>query len=210
MRCGWFTDQNGDRIDQEMTFPGDHPVFPGQPKGLRCVLQERGLYVHGLKPSCARVRDHVEDGSCCLTRLLSIQPDFQAQKSSLEETIEEAGHLCIFLPKFHCELNPIEFFWGLAKRYTRGIKTYLLNNLDIGSQLIIYIIAKCTYNFTKLKDLVPEAFESIDVLTIRRWEHRMWRWIDAYKDGLNVTQANFAVKQYKSHRRIPQRVADTA
>jgi len=26
----------------------------------------------------------------------------------LETLIKEAGHECIFLPKFHCELNPIE------------------------------------------------------------------------------------------------------
>jgi hypothetical protein len=26
----------------------------------------------------------------------------------LESLIKNAGHKCIFLPKFHCELNPIE------------------------------------------------------------------------------------------------------
>ncbi|KIJ50479.1 hypothetical protein M422DRAFT_159765, partial [Sphaerobolus stellatus SS14] len=41
------------------------------------------------------------------------------QKSLVQEVIEEAGHLCIFLPKFHCELNFIEFFWGAVKRYLR-------------------------------------------------------------------------------------------
>jgi len=33
------------------------------------------------------------------------------------------GHLCIFLPKFHCELNFIKFFWGVVKKY-------LYNNCD--------------------------------------------------------------------------------
>jgi hypothetical protein len=28
----------------------------------------------------------------------------------VQEVIEAAGHLCLFLPKFHCELNYIEFF----------------------------------------------------------------------------------------------------
>jgi hypothetical protein len=39
-----------------------------------------------------------------------LQPDFQQQKSLVQEVIEAAGHLCILLPKFHCELNFIEFF----------------------------------------------------------------------------------------------------
>lgn len=30
----------------------------------------------------------------------------------VEELIRSAGHKCIFLPKFHCELNPIEMVSG--------------------------------------------------------------------------------------------------
>jgi len=43
-----------------------------------------------------------------MARLLSKQDDFRSQKSQVEEMITERGHLCIFLPKFHCKLNPIE------------------------------------------------------------------------------------------------------
>ena len=42
------------------------------------------------------------------TRLMSQQDDFVNQPSMLETLIKDAGHECIFLPKFHCELNPIE------------------------------------------------------------------------------------------------------
>jgi hypothetical protein len=52
-----------------------------------------------------------------------LQPDFEEQKSLVQETIEAAGHLCIFLLKFYCELNfivrIIEFFWGAVKKYLR-------------------------------------------------------------------------------------------
>ena len=34
---------------------------------------------------------------------------------------EENGHTCIMLPKFHCELNPIERCWAQEKPYTRAI-----------------------------------------------------------------------------------------
>ncbi|KIK25387.1 hypothetical protein PISMIDRAFT_32273, partial [Pisolithus microcarpus 441] len=54
---------------------------------------------------------------CCNKQILECQPDFQEQKSLVQETIEGLGHLCIFLPKFHCELNFIEFFWGKIKKY---------------------------------------------------------------------------------------------
>jgi hypothetical protein len=43
-----------------------------------------------------------------MARILSHQEDFKNQVSMLEQIITAAGHLCIFLPKFHCELNPIE------------------------------------------------------------------------------------------------------
>ncbi|KAA8893425.1 hypothetical protein FN846DRAFT_529170 [Sphaerosporella brunnea] len=36
---------------------------------------------------------------------LSAQPDFKGQRSRIEEVVEDAGHLVMFYPKFHCELN---------------------------------------------------------------------------------------------------------
>jgi len=40
--------------------------------------------------------------------ILSKQDYFTNQISMLKTLIKEASHECIFLPKFHCELNPIE------------------------------------------------------------------------------------------------------
>jgi hypothetical protein len=64
---------------------------------------------------------------------LSKQPDFAATKSLIAELIEGwregkgkgvAGpvFICRFLPKFHCELNPIERVWGYAKLLIRERK----------------------------------------------------------------------------------------
>ncbi|KAI0754667.1 hypothetical protein C8Q80DRAFT_1140315 [Daedaleopsis nitida] len=52
-------------------------------------------------------------GTCCATHIFEDQPDFWAQKSRVRDVIEAAGHICIFLPKFHCEINYIEYFWGV-------------------------------------------------------------------------------------------------
>jgi hypothetical protein len=79
----------------------------GEAKGLQQVLEERGFNVHRMRAKCKPVCPW-ENGDCCMARLLSKQDDFANQVSMLETLIQEAGHECIFLPKFHCELNPIE------------------------------------------------------------------------------------------------------
>lgn len=76
----------------------------------------------GLDSLSARSEGDAEEGDlvrsrdCCMTRVLSLQPDFVAEKPLLQLLIEQAGHKCLFLPKFHCELNPIEMVWGQTKR----------------------------------------------------------------------------------------------
>ncbi|KAG0144232.1 hypothetical protein CROQUDRAFT_47629, partial [Cronartium quercuum f. sp. fusiforme G11] len=46
----------------------------------------------------------------CWSKILGSQSDFASEKPLLQMVIEEVGHICLFLPKFHCELNPIEIF----------------------------------------------------------------------------------------------------
>jgi hypothetical protein len=55
------------------------------------------------------------DNWCCMYRVLSLQDDFQQEKPLIQSIIEDAGHVCLFLPRFHCELNPIEMLWGYGK-----------------------------------------------------------------------------------------------
>jgi hypothetical protein len=51
-----------------------------------------------------------------MTMFLSQQDDFRHEKPQLQLKIEARGHICAFLPKFHCELNPIEMVWGYSKQ----------------------------------------------------------------------------------------------
>lgn len=53
---------------------------------------------------------------CCMRKVISEQDDFLNEKPLLQIIIEQAGHKCYFLPKFHCELNPIEMYWGWVKK----------------------------------------------------------------------------------------------
>jgi hypothetical protein len=55
------------------------------------------------------------DEWCCMSRVLSLQEDFRNERPLIQTIIENAGHVCLFLPRFHCELNAIEMLWGYAK-----------------------------------------------------------------------------------------------
>lgn len=99
--------------------------------------------------------------------------------------IEARGHVCLFLPKFHCELNFIEMFWGAAKRDTR---------------------ANCNYKWNEgFRQTVIAALNSVSTLTIRRFARRSWRYFDAYKDGHDLVHAEIVVNEYTSHRRVRTR-----
>ncbi|KAI8140221.1 cytochrome P450 [Fennellomyces sp. T-0311] len=58
--------------------------------------------------------------------MLSQQPDFNGQKTMLEEVVVEKGHIFDLYPKFHCETNWIERYWGAAKLIARRECDYSL------------------------------------------------------------------------------------
>ncbi|KIK32680.1 hypothetical protein CY34DRAFT_100942, partial [Suillus luteus UH-Slu-Lm8-n1] len=84
-----------------------------------------------LKAKCLPVCPFESKG-CCMACLLSQQDDFANQESMLKTMIKKTGHICIFLPKFRCELNPIEMYWGWCKyRYQETPK----NSFDEAKKL---------------------------------------------------------------------------
>lgn len=169
-----------------MVFDQNHPdpSLRGKPKGMRVVLQERGLWRSGLLKKCDIGCPPGEE-DCCAFSIMSRQPDFVAQRSQLEEVILSAGHKAIFYPKFHCELNYIENFWGAAKRYTR---------------------ANCDYTWSGLQERVPLGLASVPLAEIRRYARKAFRYMDIYRKGLTGKLADFAAKKYRSHRRVPESI----
>src|ERR1700720_2484893 len=67
-----------------------------------------------------------EDKWCCMYKVMSLQDDFVNEKPQLQHDLEARGHICLFLPKFHCELNPIELVWGYAK-YCESLFSFKLS-----------------------------------------------------------------------------------
>ncbi len=75
----------------------------GIPKGMKLVLQERG--VDSLGMNALKMRE-----------VLGSHEDFRSVKTLVEELVESRSHICLFYPKFHCELNAIEQCWCHAKK----------------------------------------------------------------------------------------------
>lgn len=183
LKDGWYVDGEGVRHVQKMTFETNHPRYPGMPKGAKAILTERGLWESGLKHSCKTTsRQCLESGNCCAIALLSKQPDFREQRCMIEEYLNSQGQFVLFFPKFHCECNWIEQFWGACKRFTRE---------------------KCTYSITGLRDNIPAAMCQVDDgPSTLRFFNRSKRIMEAYAKGLTMDTQEFQNRVYRSHRRL--------
>jgi len=64
----------------------------------------------------------------------------------IDKILEQNGHKCLYLPPYHCDLNPIEFIWSTMKRKVAEV------NID--------------HKNAEIPRLVQEAFETI---TVNEW-----------------------------------------
>ena len=88
-----------------------------------------------------------------------------------------------FYPKFNCELDYFEFFWGAVKWHTRGD-------------------CSCSFALTGL--------DYASLHTIQRFANQSGRWIYSYIAGLNDMQKEFSERQEKSHRCVRERLVNIA
>ena len=113
--------------------------------------------------------------------------DFKDKTTLLQELVESLGHICIYLPKFHCELNPIESCWCQAKNVLR---------------------AHCNGSIVGLQKIIPESLDGIPMDTIARFFCKSGDYERAYLEGHSCHTVDTAVRQYKSHRRISTALED--
>ena len=80
-----------------------------------------------------------------------MEPDFANSKSLLEEHCSKQGFEVLFLPKFHCGLNPLEMVWGRSKYHyclnTPSTKKEHLESNMIESLEKVTIVEMCRYLF---------------------------------------------------------------
>ena len=153
---------------QTLTLPD------GRPKGAAQILEERGYNTRGMKLEEMRA-------------ILADHDDFKNEKCRVDTFLSNCGHTCIFIPKFHCELNPIERVWSQSKRYTR---------------------AYCDYTIGSLRRSIPLGLKSVSKENIANYVRRCRNYMFAYLEGSAVGhELEEKIKYYKSatytsHRRI--------
>jgi len=124
---------------------------------------------------------------CCAKHFLANRPDFKSQKTALQHVVESSGHIFELYPKYHCECNWIEMYWGATKREAR---------------------LKCDYTFRSLDANINAYLDNAsDVKKIRKYFQHCMNYIDAYsqcQDGLEVALdvQKFVTKKYLSHRKV--------
>ena len=141
-------------------------VLPdGTVKGMRLVLQERGVDVKGMTADKMR-------------EILTSHVDFSSQMTIVEEVVHDQGHICLFLPKYHCELNPIERNWCHAKRVARQ---YVNGSI------------------VKLRQVVPSSLNSVTNEMMNKFFKTCRDYKMAYRSGCKGRDVEETVKMYKSH-----------
>ena len=121
--------------------------------------------------------------SCCLRR----EQDFAQQRSGIEEafdrynTAKGTKHRCLFLPKFHPELNYIERIWARMKYYIRK---------------------HCDNKFETMRTSIETAMGStnLPLAMIRRFARTSFAYMYAYQAKMDIIAAHDWVKEHRQHR----------
>jgi hypothetical protein len=127
--------------------------------------------------------DYTRPSRCCMQRVLSLEEDFRLEKPLLQVIIEKAGHKCFFLPKFHCELNPIEMVWGKMKYCMCSLCSFLLPFFNVSPDFC----ERTNGTFQSAKHLVPECLDMVTKDQICQYFYHCWRYMDAYRCVLSFT-----------------------
>jgi hypothetical protein len=205
VRDGWYM-RGEEKVVQVMhTVDADGKKVQ---KGRKSILTERDKFKNhcgnDLKNICKFCKTNTRasfklecedsgtffDDKCCAKYVLSQEPDFLEQMEWLESEVIKLGFKIIFYPKYHCELNFIEKVWGYLKCYHRQI---------------------CNYNYKDLIDeergLTNTMLHILPISTVRKFSRHCFRFMDAYRQpGLEGPLADYAMKRYSSHRKIPANI----
>ncbi len=133
----------------------------------------------GMKNWCGIITTGLKEAAD-MKQILKGHDDFKNEKPKVLHFLEDKGHTAYFLPKFHCELNPIERVWGQAKRYSK---------------------AHCDYSFPSLRKVINPALDSVPLDFIRKYHRKSRDYMFTYFEGFWAgPKLEKQIKQYKLHR----------
>lgn len=168
-------------------------------KGAKNILEERGLFIPNMQLVCSDCKadikhcDRNENNNkqtieirksrqCCIRYCLQHENDFMNQKEWLSEVVIQSGFSIIYLPKFHCELNPIEMVWCKLKN-------------DLRSENKVFKI-------DELETKIIQLLNNMNITFIRRIFRHVLRYMSGYRCGLIGNSLEYAMKEYHGHRVI--------
>ena len=178
--------------------------FTGVAKGLKQVLWERGLLTKDMTMMGKRDKNGVQRKDTCGVETMAAQIDFQWEACALSQLVVSTGHVCLFTPKFHPELNFIERAWGRAKWFLRLFCHYSLPSLreKIGRALGLQKLKEDERNSHRR---LEEREFLLDALLVRKYARKSRDYINIYTT-FDIKQANRDhMKKVKFHRASPKR-----
>ncbi|KAG1824000.1 hypothetical protein EV424DRAFT_1346241 [Suillus variegatus] len=165
-------------VAQDMCFAEDLPSnhqfyeFRGQPKGMKVVLEERGLW----GSLCAANGGKALLGDCASCRMSQKDRDALARSAAAQSLFDD------------------------AEDENATPEDNLRPNESTTCCMRLRALADGT--FPTARRLVPELLNACPTKVIRAFYRKTWRYMDAYRKGLNAKQAEYAVKKYRSHRKV--------
>ena len=133
---------------QKMSLPD------GTATGTKMVVQERGVNVVGMNAEK-------------MSQKLNEYSDFSEQPTIVEELVHSRGHICLYFPKYHCELNPsilLEFSNSLATSSLQfGFKSSMSTTLCTGlvKNVVAHYMSRGSPVFACLLD-ASKAFDLVE------------------------------------------------
>ncbi|CAB1109141.1 unnamed protein product [Ectocarpus sp. CCAP 1310/34] len=177
---------------QHLTFQeGECPFYDpdatdhiGKVKGLKQILFERGLWNADMSMKGIRKGQQEYDPALCMPAVLGAQEDFANVEPSLMVLVKRHGGVAIMLPKFHCEINPIELVWGRSKYWVRK---------------------HCKYTIACLRTNVSKSYavaeDRLSLAIVQKFCRTVANFNEVYRDGLKGAEAVQKRDTFKSHRK---------
>ncbi|CAB1105158.1 unnamed protein product [Ectocarpus sp. CCAP 1310/34] len=121
---------------------------------------------------------------CCIRKVFAELKAFKMELNKIEKMFKKAGHICIFLAKYHPELNAIERYWGYVKHLLR---------------------LSCEYSLPHMLEILPGALSDVPLGFVRGWSRVTWLYLEAYDEGLVDYLEVRDLKKWLSHRSPTER-----